>query len=70
MSSVELHKIDFKKFLEAIDQCKGDVFLVTDELILGPFTSLIYYLAFIQLYHISCLINHPFVLKHIIKFFC
>ncbi len=31
MSSVELHKIDFKKFLEAIDQCKGDVFLVTDD---------------------------------------
>lgn len=31
MSSVELHKIDFKKFLEAIDQCKGDVYLVTDD---------------------------------------
>ncbi|MBE6892128.1 MAG: hypothetical protein E7481_08920 [Ruminococcaceae bacterium] len=31
MSSVELHKIDFKKFLEAIDQCKGDVFLVTED---------------------------------------
>ena len=31
MSSVELHKIDFKKFIEAIDQCKGDVYLVTDD---------------------------------------
>ena len=31
MSSVELHKIDFKKFLAAIDQCKGDVYLVTDD---------------------------------------
>jgi len=31
MSSVELHKIDFKKFLEAIDLCKGDVYLVTDD---------------------------------------
>lgn len=31
MSSVELHKIDFKKFIEAIDQCKGNVWLVTDE---------------------------------------
>ncbi len=31
MSSVELHKIDFKKFLEAIDQCKGNVFLVTED---------------------------------------
>lgn len=31
MSSVELHKIDFKKFLEAIDQCKGDVYLVTED---------------------------------------
>ena len=26
-----LHQIDFKKFLEAIDQCKGNVYLVTDE---------------------------------------
>ena len=31
MGSIELHKIDFQKFLEAIDQCKGNVFLVTDE---------------------------------------
>ncbi len=31
MSSVELHKIDFKKFLEAIDQCKGNVYLVTED---------------------------------------
>lgn len=31
MSSVELHKIDFKKFIEAVDQCKGNVWLVTDE---------------------------------------
>ena len=31
MGSLELHKIDFKKFLEAVDQCKGNVFLVTDE---------------------------------------
>ena len=26
-----LHQIDFKKFLEAIDQCKGNVYLMTDE---------------------------------------
>ncbi len=31
MSSVELHKINFKKFIEAIDQCKGNVWLVTEE---------------------------------------
>ena len=31
MSSVELHKIDFGKFIEALDQCKGNVWLVTDE---------------------------------------
>lgn len=31
MSSVELHKIDLKKFIEAIDQCKGNVWLVTEE---------------------------------------
>lgn len=31
MSSVELHKIDFKKFLEAIDQCKGNVYLATED---------------------------------------
>ena len=31
MSSVELHKINFGKFIEAIDQCKGNVWLVTPE---------------------------------------
>lgn len=31
MASVELHKIDFQKFMEAIDKCQGDVFLVTEE---------------------------------------
>lgn len=31
MASVELHKIDFKKFIEAIDQCKGRVYLVTED---------------------------------------
>lgn len=31
MSSIELHKIDFKRFLEAVDLCKGNVYLVTDE---------------------------------------
>lgn len=31
MSSVELHKIHFEKFIEAIDQCKGNVWLVTEE---------------------------------------
>lgn len=25
MGAVSLHKIDFKKFLQAIDLCKGDV---------------------------------------------
>ena len=31
MSATNLHNIDFKKFMAAIDQCKGDVFLVTAE---------------------------------------
>lgn len=31
MSATNLRNIDFKKFMEAIDQCKGDVFLVTSE---------------------------------------
>ena len=31
MDALELHKVNFEKFLEAIDQCKGNVYLVTDE---------------------------------------
>ena len=31
MGATELHKIDFQKFIAAIDQCKGNVWLVTDE---------------------------------------
>ncbi len=31
MSSLELHKIQFEKFIEAVEQCKGNVWLVTDE---------------------------------------
>lgn len=31
MGSIELHKIHFAKFIEAIDQCKGNVWLVTPE---------------------------------------
>ncbi len=31
MDALELHKVDFEKFLEAIDQCRGNVYLVTDE---------------------------------------
>ena len=31
MASIELHKVDLKKFMEAIDQCKGNVFLVTED---------------------------------------
>ena len=31
MSATSMHNIDFKKFMEAIDQCKGDVFLVTSD---------------------------------------
>jgi len=31
MGSIELHKIHFKKFIEAIDQCQGNVWLVTPE---------------------------------------
>jgi hypothetical protein len=30
MASLELHKIDFQKFMEAVDLCKGNVYLVTD----------------------------------------
>ena len=31
MASLELHKIDFQKFMEAVDLCKGNVYLVTDD---------------------------------------
>lgn len=31
MDSVELRKIHFDKFIEAIDQCKGNVWLITDD---------------------------------------
>ena len=31
MGAVSLHKIDFHKFIQAIDLWKGDVFLVTGE---------------------------------------
>lgn len=31
MGSVEMHKIDFQQFMKAIDQCKGNVFIVTEE---------------------------------------
>ena len=31
MGSVEIHKIHFEKFIEAIDQCKGNVWLITPE---------------------------------------
>ena len=31
MGATELHKIDFGKFIEALDQCKGNVWLVTEE---------------------------------------
>ena len=31
MSSINLHSIDFKKFIQAVNMCKGDVFLVTSE---------------------------------------
>ena len=28
---LQLHDIDFKDFIEAVDSCKGDVFLETEE---------------------------------------
>jgi len=31
MNDLELHQVNFKEFIEAIDMCKGDVFLVTAE---------------------------------------
>lgn len=31
MFSIEMHKINFKEFFEAIDRCKGNVYLVTEE---------------------------------------
>lgn len=31
MGSLELHKIDFQKFMEAIDQCVGNVYLITPD---------------------------------------
>ena len=31
MGALELHKVQFEKFLEAVDQCKGEVWLITDE---------------------------------------
>ena len=29
--NIELHNIDFEAFIKAIDRCKGDVYLETDE---------------------------------------
>lgn len=31
MGAVNLHQIDFKKFIQAVDRCKGDVYLITSE---------------------------------------
>ena len=31
MVSTQLHKVHFDKFIEALEQCKGNVWLVTDE---------------------------------------
>jgi len=31
LSTLSLHEVDLKEFLEVIDQCKGDVFLETAE---------------------------------------
>ena len=29
--NIELHNIDFEEFIKAIDSCKGDVYLETEE---------------------------------------
>ena len=31
MDKIQIHNIDFNKFIEALDTCKGDVFLETSE---------------------------------------
>lgn len=31
MDKIQIHNIDFNKFIEALDTCKGDVFLETNE---------------------------------------
>ncbi len=31
MDKIKIHDIDFNKFIEALDHCKGDVFLETPE---------------------------------------
>lgn len=31
MSDLKLHEIDFQEFIKAVDQCKGQVYLVTGE---------------------------------------
>ena len=31
MSDLKLHDIDLQEFIKAVDQCKGQVYLVTDE---------------------------------------
>lgn len=31
MDKIQIHDIDFNKFIEALDQCKGDVFLETPD---------------------------------------
>lgn len=31
INKIELHNIDFESFIEAIDSCKGDVFLETED---------------------------------------
>ena len=31
MDKIQIHNIDFNKFIEALDHCKGDVFLETED---------------------------------------
>ncbi len=31
MDKIQIHNIDFNKFIEALDHCKGDVYLETPE---------------------------------------
>ena len=31
MDKIQIHNIDFNKFIEALDHCKGDVFLETPD---------------------------------------
>ncbi len=54
INNIELHKIDFDKFLELVEKCKGDVYLETEE---GDVLNLKSKLC--QMIGIASILKHP-----------